>query len=88
MGAMLLVVVLREDHDTPQSVTSVGELRSPKPAGVIRQRSRSCLTSARRPSVPTITRAQSICESCEVQLGLGGTYHFWARLVAWYWRRR
>ena len=22
-------------------------------------------------------RAQSLCESCEVQAGLGGTYHFW-----------
>jgi hypothetical protein len=28
-------------------------------------------------SVPTITKAQSFCESCEAQLGLGGTYHFW-----------
>jgi len=28
-------------------------------------------------SAPTVTRAQSLCESCEVQLGLGGTYHFW-----------
>jgi len=28
-------------------------------------------------SVPAVTRAQSLCESCEVQLGLGGTYHFW-----------
>jgi Lipid A 3-O-deacylase (PagL) len=28
-------------------------------------------------SVPTITEAQSLCESCEAQLGLGGTYHFW-----------
>jgi Lipid A 3-O-deacylase (PagL) len=28
-------------------------------------------------SAPAITKAQSICESCEVQLGLGGTYHFW-----------
>jgi hypothetical protein len=26
---------------------------------------------------PTISRAQSICESCELQLGLGATYHFW-----------
>jgi hypothetical protein len=23
------------------------------------------------------TEAQSLCESCEVQVGLGGTYHFW-----------
>ena len=23
--------------------------------------------------------AQSICSSCEVQLGVGGTYHFWGR---------
>ena len=28
-------------------------------------------------SAPTIAKAQSMCESCEVQLGLGGTYHFW-----------
>jgi hypothetical protein len=28
-------------------------------------------------STPTITKAQSLCESCEVQLGLGSTYHFW-----------
>ena len=26
---------------------------------------------------PTIARAQSLCETCEVQLGLGNTYHFW-----------
>jgi hypothetical protein len=26
---------------------------------------------------PAITNAQSICASCEVHLGLGGTYHFW-----------
>jgi Lipid A 3-O-deacylase (PagL) len=24
-----------------------------------------------------IAGAQSLCESCEVQIGLGGTYHFW-----------
>lgn len=28
-------------------------------------------------SDPAITRAQSMCQSCEVQLGLGSTYHFW-----------
>jgi hypothetical protein len=27
--------------------------------------------------VPGFANAQSLCESCEVQLGLGGTYHFW-----------
>jgi len=27
--------------------------------------------------VPGIANAQSLCESCEVQVGLGGTYHFW-----------
>jgi hypothetical protein len=26
---------------------------------------------------PGLANAQSLCESCEVQLGLGGTYHFW-----------
>lgn len=26
---------------------------------------------------PAVAHAQSICESCEAQLGLGGTYHFW-----------
>jgi lipid A 3-O-deacylase PagL len=26
---------------------------------------------------PAITNAQSICASCEAQLGLGATYHFW-----------
>lgn len=26
---------------------------------------------------PHRAAAQSICESCEVQIGLGGTYHFW-----------
>ena len=26
---------------------------------------------------PTIANAQSICTSCEAQLGLGATYHFW-----------
>jgi len=27
---------------------------------------------------PRLAQAQSLCESCEVQVGLGGTYHFWA----------
>ena len=27
--------------------------------------------------LPTLAVAQSFCESCEAQLGLGGTYHFW-----------
>lgn len=27
--------------------------------------------------VPRSADAQSLCESCEVQVGLGGTYHFW-----------
>jgi hypothetical protein len=26
---------------------------------------------------PRSAAAQSLCESCEVQIGLGGTYHFW-----------
>ena len=26
---------------------------------------------------PRSANAQSLCESCEVQVGLGGTYHFW-----------
>lgn len=26
---------------------------------------------------PALVRSQSWCESCEVQVGLGGTYHFW-----------
>src|SRR5882762_8698929 len=26
---------------------------------------------------PRSADAQSLCESCEVQIGLGGTYHFW-----------
>ena len=26
---------------------------------------------------PRLAHAQSWCESCEVQVGLGGTYHFW-----------
>ena len=26
---------------------------------------------------PRSADAQSLCESCEVQVGLGGTYHFW-----------
>jgi len=26
---------------------------------------------------PRLANAQSLCESCEVQVGLGGTYHFW-----------
>ena len=78
MGAMLLVVCSERITTLLKSVTSVG---------------RAPLAKARRGhpteievllvlligalSVPTITRAQSICESCEVQLGLGGTYHFW-----------
>lgn len=28
-------------------------------------------------ALPAITSAQSLCESCEAQVGLGGTYHFW-----------
>jgi hypothetical protein len=28
---------------------------------------------------PRFASAQSICDTCEVQLGLGGTYHFWGR---------
>jgi hypothetical protein len=27
--------------------------------------------------VPHAASAQSLCDSCEIQLGLGGTYHFW-----------
>ena len=26
---------------------------------------------------PGLAIAQSFCESCEVQVGLGGTYHYW-----------
>src|SRR6202140_5984345 len=26
---------------------------------------------------PRFAAAQSLCESCEVQVGLGGTYHYW-----------
>ena len=26
---------------------------------------------------PRVARAQSWCETCEIQVGLGGTYHFW-----------
>ncbi len=28
-------------------------------------------------AVTVPARAESLCESCEVQVGLGGTYHFW-----------
>jgi hypothetical protein len=28
-------------------------------------------------SAPTITNAQSLCASCEAQIGPGATYHFW-----------
>jgi hypothetical protein len=27
---------------------------------------------------PRLAQAQSLCESCEVEVGAGGTYHFWA----------
>jgi hypothetical protein len=27
---------------------------------------------------PRLAQAQSLCESCAVQVGLGGTYHFWS----------
>jgi hypothetical protein len=27
--------------------------------------------------VPPLVSAQSLCESCELQAGIGGTYHFW-----------
>ena len=30
-------------------------------------------------SAPRFASAESICDTCEVQLGLGGTYHFWGR---------
>ena len=28
-------------------------------------------------AAPTVTCAQSLCTSCEAQIGLGATYHFW-----------
>jgi hypothetical protein len=28
--------------------------------------------------VPESVHAQSFCDSCEVQVGLGATYHYWA----------
>ena len=71
---MLLVVCSERITTLLRSVTSLG---------------RALLANARRGhpvllllligalSVPTITKAQSLCESCEAQLGLGGTYHFW-----------
>src|SRR5690242_9161747 len=31
-----------------------------------------CLAGA-----PQLARAQDFCQSCEVQVGLGGTYHYW-----------
>lgn len=33
----------------------------------------ACIAS----TAPITVDAQSLCESCEAQLGLGGTYHFW-----------
>jgi hypothetical protein len=27
--------------------------------------------------LPRPAHAQSLCATCEVQIGLGGTYHFW-----------
>src|SRR2546429_8695935 len=29
------------------------------------------------PYAPRSADAQSLCKSCEVQVGLGGTYHYW-----------
>jgi len=29
--------------------------------------------------IPRSVSAQSLCESCEVQIGIGETYHFWGR---------
>src|SRR2546429_8098544 len=29
------------------------------------------------PCAPRSADAQSLCKSCEVQVGLGGTYHYW-----------
>src|SRR5437763_4958833 len=29
------------------------------------------------PCAPRSADAQSVCKSCEVQVGLGGTYHYW-----------
>jgi len=26
---------------------------------------------------PRLVQAQDFCQSCEVQVGLGGTYHYW-----------
>jgi hypothetical protein len=74
MCAMLLVGCSERITTLLKSVTSLG---------------RALLAKARRGhlallvlllgslSAPTITQAQSLCESCEVQLGVGGTYHFW-----------
>lgn len=78
MCTMLLVLGSQRITTLLESVTSVGRAllakagRSrPTKVGVLLVLLIGAL------SAPTITRAQSICESCEVQLGLGSTYHFW-----------
>jgi len=47
--------------------------------GKRRERIKICLALllACAPYAPRSADAQSLCKSCEVQIGLGGTYHYW-----------
>jgi hypothetical protein len=78
MCAMLLVVCSDRITTLLKGVTSLGRAMlakarrgHPRRIGVLLVLLIGALAA------PTITRAQSLCESCEVQLGLGSTYHFW-----------
>lgn len=81
--AMLLVVCSEGVTTLLQSITSLGRgllhaaLRHRRAPVRSRGRMALLLLAMGAISLPTVTKAQSLCESCEVQLGLGGTYHFW-----------
>src|SRR5690242_2622360 len=68
MCAMLLVVCSEE---ITTLLKSIARLRFPRIKWAL------LLLAVGASCAPTFTKAQSLCESCEVQLGLGGTYHFW-----------
>ena len=90
MGVMLLVACSDGVTALLGSLTSRGRMTESRPVswksvalrrrrGPVRPRLKMALLllAMGAISVPTVTKAQSLCESCEVQLGLGGTYHFW-----------
>ena len=55
-------------------VQRVAGMRTTSVSQLVLLGSWACLACA-----PRLTNAQTVCESCEIQLGVGGTYHFWGR---------